>query len=618
MANVNTFDQGSKILQNVDVSSMVTALALGIAEAQERLDTNSVSQLIRLSESKVAGKSLLELGFQPAFYAFDYADISAQISLKMAVKEEVEVDFSLAVDYKSNTTFDKDFFDQLKKNKNKSRSKYSKTQKDIALKANTSEDITVNEKSFKVHKEEGSYSKVEKSEEEIRDAASELRVESVIEDQNELTQTTNANNIFIRREDGFIVIVEPKFNAKVEALLKMESSYDGNAKDIHLNAKNTPDAFDKITSFEQTLKNAATANDDANPGTTESVTGINSAGIHKVNGGSVNITPYVFYFDWDKHRMIDFTYSQDVNSNSLTLADAELLALALKEDDNLNITIKGFTDGSGSSSDANTKYNEALGLKRANSFKRELEKLAKKEFGDDRIKTVTEGESLANGSSAKDPIIRKITVEFTNSNPSDYLFFEGGDVTTGANVPNASNLPNDEFLDKKAVTPAGTRPDITFTYGGNAVVFTEGSSTELSESSLTQNNHLLKEFFIEKFNGTYYLLHEETKVNYFIHSKENKEIDVKVNNEASAEMDKETTKVYVGETQNEFSKLKESQKDFQGDRSLAISGSLDVRYARQFNMSVEGNASVSARMISVPPPTALENYIQSLTNTNSN
>ncbi|MEM6721261.1 MAG: hypothetical protein AAF611_18180 [Bacteroidota bacterium] len=619
MADVNTFDQGSKILQNVDVSSMVTALALGIAEAQERLDTNSVSQLIRLSESKVAGKSLLELGFQPAFYAFDFADISAKISLKMALKEEVEVDFSLSVDYKNNTTFDKDFFDQLKKSKNKSRSKYSKTQKDIALQAKTSEDISVNEKSFKVHKEEGSYSKIEKSEEEIRDAANELRVESVIEDKNELTQTTNANNIFIREEDGFIVIVEPKFNDKAEALLKMESSYDGNAKAINLNAKNTPDAFDKITSFEQTLRNAITSNDDGNAGTSESVVGINSAGIHRINGGNLEITPYTFYFDWDKHRMIDFTYSQGVNANSLTLADAELLAMALKEDDDLNITIKGYTDGSGSDSDANTQYNLELGRKRALSFKRELEKIAQKDFSDSRIQIVTEGEALANGSSSKDPIIRKVTVEFANNNPSDYLFFEGGDITTGASVPNASNLPNDEFVYKKAITAVPSpRPDITFTYGGNAVVFTEGSTTDLSSSSLSQNNSLLNEFFVEKFNGAYYLLHEEAKVNYFIHSKENKEVNVRVNNEASADMNKETTKVYVGETQNEFSKLKQSQKDFKGDRSLAISGSLDVRYARQFSMSVEGNASVSARMISVPPPTALENYIQTLTNTNSN
>ncbi len=618
MADVNTFDQGSKILQNVDVSSMVTALALGIAEAQERLDTNSVSQLIRLSESKVAGKSLLELGFQPAFYAFDYADISASISLKMAVKEEVEVDFSLSVDYKNNTTFDKNFFDDLKENKSNSLSQYSKTQKDISLEAKTSEDISINEKSFKVHKEEGSYSKVEKAEEQMRDAANELRVESVIDDKKELTQTTNANNIFIRREDGYIVIVEPKFNAQAEALLKMESSYDGTARPIELNGKATPDKFDKITSFEQTLKNAAIGNDDGNSGTSEIVTGINSAGVHKVNGGNVAITPYVFYFDWDKHRMIDFTYSQGVNSNSLTMADAELLALALKEDDNLNITIKGFTDGSGSTSTANTKYNEALGLKRAKAFKKELEKYARKEFGDDRIKTATEGENLANGSSAKDPVIRKITIEITNSSPSDYIFFRGGNVSTAAKIPATSNLSNDEFLDKRAITTPSTRPDVTFTHGGTSVVFADGSSTELSESSLTQSNHLLHKFFVEKFNGVYYLLHEETKINYFIHSKENKEVDVKVKNVSSSTMDKESTEIYVGETQNDLSKLKQSSQDFTGDKSVAISGSLDVRYARQFNMSVEGNASVSARMISVPPPTALENYIQSLTNTTSN
>ena len=605
MADVKTFDQGSKILQNVDVSSMVTALALGIAEAQERLDTNSVSQLIRLSESKVAGKSLLELGFQPAFYAFDYADISAQISLKMAQKEELEVDFSLSVDYKNNTTFDKDFFDELKNNKSKSLSKSSKTQKDISLQAKTSQDISVNEKSFKIHKEEGSYSKIEKAKEQMRDETNELRVESVVEDKKTLEENSSTN-VYISKEEGYVIVKEPYIHTDTEGLLKLDSSsYPTVNPKPEITLKATPlTKFTKEDNFAKTLGNARTA---IGAGT---ATGINADGIHRVG---VAKKVYEFFFGWDKYN-IDYAYSTGVKSDSVNQADVTALAMLLKRDPTLIITVKGYTDGSGSTSQANANYNQKLGQKRADSFRSELSKIAGVAFTDARVKTETEGESLANGSSAKDANIRKVTVVFPAGAP-DYILFNGGNITkTGASPKNTGP---DHFVYVEATnSSANTGLDITFKYGGKTYVLRQGATNNLS--SLVNSKGKYQELFIEKVNETYYLLHEETKINYFIHSKENKEVNVKVNNEASADMNKETTKVYVGETQNEFSKLKKSQKDFKGDRSLAISGSLDVRYARQFSMSVEGNASVSARMISVPPPTALENYIQSLTNTNSN
>jgi len=601
MADVKTFDQGSKILQNVDVSSMVTALALGIAEAQERLDTNSVSQLIRLSESKVAGKSLLELGFQPAFYAFDYADISASISLKMAVKEEVEVDFSLSVDYKNNTTFDKDFFNQLKQNKSKSLSKYSKTQKDIALKAKTSEDVSVNEKSFKIHKEEGSYSKVEKAKEQMRDEANELRVESVIEDERVLEENSSTD-VYIAKEEGYVVVKEPYVHTDTEGLLKMDSSSYPTSNPKPVITLKTGKTFEKATDFATTLTSARSVNG----GT---VIGINADGIHRSGGKKV----YEFFFGWDKYD-IDYAYSNGVKSDAVNQADVTALAMLLKRDSSLNITVKGYTDGSGSTSDKNAKYNEALGQKRADSFRSELSKIAGVTFDDTRVKTETEGEALANGSSAKDATIRKLTVVFP-SGAADYIQFNGGEITVSGADPKTVG-PNYFVYVKANNSSTASGLDITFKYGGKTYVLRDSLANQLS--SLVNSKGKYQELYIEKVNETYYLLHEETKINYFIHSKENKEVNVKVNNEASADMNKETTKVYVGETQNEFSKLKQSQKDFKGDRSLAISGSLDVRYARQFNMSVEGNASVSARMISVPPPTALENYIQSLTNTNTN
>ena len=95
MANIKDLKEGAEILQNVDVGNIFTSLALGIAEAQEKLDNNSVAQIIKLSEQKIGDKSLLELGFVPAFYAFTEANINASISLKMAMKESLDVNVKL-------------------------------------------------------------------------------------------------------------------------------------------------------------------------------------------------------------------------------------------------------------------------------------------------------------------------------------------------------------------------------------------------------------------------------------------------------------------------------------------------------------------------------------------
>ncbi len=599
--NVQKFDEGSKILKNIDVSSIVSGLALGIAEAQERLDNNSISQLIRLADTKVAGKSLLEFGFQPAFYAFDYADVSASIQLKMAVQESVSVDFSIEASYSSNTTFNKDFFNQLRKNKSKSTSKYSKTQKTIALEAKTSKNVSVNEESFKIHEEEGSISKIESAEEKMRDDSEELRVESVIDNKQELTNETNSD-VYIREENGYIVITNPIEHTNVTALLKLDPDYT-TAKDIRIKGGSTVNAsslFSKTGDFNTTLTNATTANNGNSPTTPGEVVGINKNGIRR---GTTD-TPYAFYFGWDKHK-VNYDYAYNQSNPSLTTDDIELLAFVLKES-TLKITIKGYTDGSGSDSQANSDYNKALGLKRATALKEALEGFAGKKL-DSQITTETYGEDLATNSD-KLPEIRKVTIEFDATTLFDFIYFQGGHITTGA----TTSAP-EEYVYLLATNPTVDK-DVIFQFGSTTYTLVDIANTINRFSALTNNKGKIDEFFVEKHNESYYLLHEEAKVNYFLHSKENKEINVEIENKASAELDKDKTDIYVSDTQNDTSKLKESSKDFEGDRAFAVSGSLDVRYARQFGMSIEGNASVSARMVSVPPPTALENYIQSLSN----
>ncbi|WP_430406050.1 hypothetical protein [Fluviicola sp.] len=108
MSDLTKFSEGASILQQVDVSDIFKNLALGIAEAQQKLDDNSIAQAVKMGETLVAGESLLDLGFVPVFYSFQYADISASIYLKMALKESLEFGFGLDLQIAKNKGYTED------------------------------------------------------------------------------------------------------------------------------------------------------------------------------------------------------------------------------------------------------------------------------------------------------------------------------------------------------------------------------------------------------------------------------------------------------------------------------------------------------------------------------
>ena len=109
MPDIQEFKDAT-ILQNVDVSEIITSLALSVVKAQSKLDKNSFDQLTRFGEYKFEGKSLLELGFIPAFYNFSEATFSTSMSIKMVSQEELgaNVNFIIGanVDVRSNRQFE--------------------------------------------------------------------------------------------------------------------------------------------------------------------------------------------------------------------------------------------------------------------------------------------------------------------------------------------------------------------------------------------------------------------------------------------------------------------------------------------------------------------------------
>lgn len=90
-----------QVLADASVADFITSLGLGIAEAQTALDANSINQLpefVRPIDS-LGGRSLIELGLSPAFYHYQHADLSCSLQLTLKVSENLSVGVGVSGSY---------------------------------------------------------------------------------------------------------------------------------------------------------------------------------------------------------------------------------------------------------------------------------------------------------------------------------------------------------------------------------------------------------------------------------------------------------------------------------------------------------------------------------------
>ena len=172
MSDLTNFSEGASVLQQVDVSDIFKNLALGIAEAQQKLDDNSIAQAIKLAETQINGVSLLELGFAPVFYGFQYADISASINLKMGLKESMEFGFGLDLRIANTKGYAETDHQFLSENSYSETSEEYKTTRDVSFRAKEKKAIKINNTFVKQSESLNAKSRVEKFKHDIVNEAS--------------------------------------------------------------------------------------------------------------------------------------------------------------------------------------------------------------------------------------------------------------------------------------------------------------------------------------------------------------------------------------------------------------------------------------------------------------
>lgn len=608
------FEQGANILQQVDVSEIFTSLALGIAEAQQKLDDNSVAQIIRLSETEVAGKSLLELGFVPAFYSFAYADISAKINLKMALKESfdlgVKFDISIASS-KGYTEKDQTF---IKEDKYEHLQSQNKSSKSLTTRANEKSSVKIENKSFSMNENMGCFERVEDFKENI------LNQTSISDVYSEVLAEKITENVSVGcdvwMENGYLTVEEGiEFDKTGVGILKITNANSTNQTDlaIDVNGATSNGGFALVNNFTDSINNAF----GANAGT---VFGITKTGqfYYRKNTTVMNSVDSTFYFLHDdlrapdkRRRGADIIYDQDLKvqvngvndfgqSQTNLATNHKLIHQALrfikKAYPAAVITITGHTDASGGE-----KYNSKLSDKRAKALKSHI-------FGDDvTIDMISKGESAADQSQPTKPKSddRKATITLD----ADYIIFVDGLISEAATPAIADTTkPNRFVFLEDYVTDSNKK--LKFKYGVEIFQLEIASDyTAVQDYVRTKTQSFIQE---ERYDRTY-SLHNEAVLKYYFFSKDSKEISIEHSKETSEDANSTQDSFMSTDTVNSQSKMNDNVKENSKNNSFAMNASLDLRMSKQFEMSMEGSASMSARLVAVPAPEAFIIHIKNPT-----
>lgn len=597
MADIKDFKEGANILQNVDVGNIFTSLALGIAEAQEKLDNNSVAQIIKLSEQKIGDKSLLELGFVPAFYAFTEANINASISLKMAMKESLDVNVKLNASYTNDNSLTKDQAEFINSNKFSKGYNENKSSKSITLKASETNKVKIENESIAIKQEEGCVKMIEKFEDKVLE--NEKISEVLHEIHSEQTIENKSKKLNVSVVNGYVCISQPHIVSTDYGVLKI-TDYATDLE-IKLDGGNT-NKFNVITDLSTTLPVANTAN-------TGIVYGFSKDGTYwELDGAVWKQTKLEIFFKHDDERDVtnkairlgdrlyfdtDVRTAGDVN-NTPVINSGSLLAILKKLNTVLGltsetVTIVGETDSSGKDA-----YNEKLGMRRAMAFKTLLTKLGCNPT------SIGETKAKAGGDDVKNATNRRASITL----PADYIVFEGGKIKTTA-TPEINAIKKNKFIVLKE-TAFFVSGDKTIRYGQTAINFTTEDSLTNVETDLKSKSNT---YLFENRHEVLHLLHKESLLKFSVFTKDASQIKIEKEEQRDENHDIKEDSILINEVFNQESASKRDVSNSDTGSTVAIGGSVDVRYARQFEMSMEGNASMSAKMVALPPPEGFTQFI---------
>lgn len=592
MSEIDKLKSAADILQQVDITDIITNMGIGIAKAQEQLDNNSVKQALALADpaSGFGGKSLLELGFVPAFYSFQFADISAEIELKMRLATEFEIGGSVSLDFNKQGGYSKENLDFLRSDDNSSHREEFKSSRNFSTTANNYESLTIESEEILMEETEGVINRLEKFNNDIQAITTVDR--SLLEIDSAKYSATNIGvsaGAAVLNTGGYIVITLPEA-ATDEGILAV-SSYNEDT-DVEFDDASSGAEFAIGASALNTFGGIYGAAEAGNGSGT--IIGFNGFE-NKYYDTAASSKVIELYFDFNQHSAVlalDQLLTDSINGsrdNTIEKPIFQILAKILANDTNAKISITGHTDGSGAKG-----YNILLSERRAESLKTWLIKNGATEG---QIKTFGKGEELAGADQTKNLTYRKVIVEFTST--IDYFHFLGG-AFDGDTANTGGIIPNSFIYADFSASLSAAPYSISFDVGAAAAVSVAGSFANLA--AITSLSIVADNFSTEIIDNSAYLLHNESRIKYSVYSNQKENMVFQTGSNKSETFEDTESKYLVDETSNTTTRIKKDSEKIENPSTVAAGVSIEGRYSRQFSIDVSGNARIAARLVALPAP----------------
>ncbi|MNK05420.1 hypothetical protein D3C87_233020 [compost metagenome] len=605
MSDLTKFSDGASILQQVDVSSIFKSLAMGIAEAQQKLDDNSIAQAVKLAETTIDGVSLLELGFVPVFYAFQYADISASINLQMAMKQELEFGFGLEIELATKKGYSEDDRTFIGQDSYEETQKEYTAKKEVTFRAGVKNSVTIENHAYTLNENLQAKSRIESLKEEV--LAKESNIEQIYDEIKFKKLTEDKSRGIDVWVDGGYLRVETGLNFQATngvGILKI-ADYGSNQA-IDLNGAGSAGNFNLDGDIVSTLEQAEAAK-----GSGGTIYGISKSGaLFEFHSGSWKPISSKFYFAYNRD---DITYGKDLSHDGDAAGDVihpapvsgfvnmnhnrhtdihKVLRMIQKHDPKAVITVTGVTDPKGGSN----PNNQSLAKRRAERLRNHI-------FGTGNAVNVVTG-AMNNPNGGSDLKERYATVTLN----ADYIVFIGGAVNKSA-TPGKTAEDANKFVYTDH-TSDGNFEKMDVKYGDIALAYSIDESGKNIETLAQFVKGKLKENSYEKIDGRHYFLEDEAVVKFYLLTNKSEDIKVEHQDESSSEGTENTNSFISSKTKNKKSLLGESLNKKSKDSSFALGASVDFRLSRQFEMSMEGNSAMSARLVAAPAPAGFLNFVQ--------
>lgn len=603
MPGIQQFQQGAQVLQQVDVSDIFISLAMGIADAQSKLDDNSIAQLTKLAQTKVGDKSLLELGFMPTFYAFQYADISASIHLRMALKESITLGAQATFDLAKSKGFSDKEARFASSDNYKSLMQEYKSSRSFSFKASKKSSVRIFEREYGYQIQNDFRKALRELREDIsRHEKIDLVIQEILAQ--DLT-IKSATGLYVWQDRGLLRVqkrldFEPGIRI---GILRLKELNNNDQFDLDGSITTDNNSFSNNSTFKDLVQAARSAN------TNGKVYGISSEGkfYSDLNNNEVPTEIYFRFNDFEILYDENLKYTNDKNDLVINIGSNshinknhthhplfhQCLRLIHEKDPEVIFTITGYTDPVGGKS----KTNELLARKRAESLRSHI-------FNDPSRDNIVIKTQTSDSGSNSDLRLRKAEIELNHH----YIIFIGGNITENA-TPGPTEHASNKFIWLYDIPDQPDKFSVDIQYGGEEIEIMSEDNIEDVINKIMDKGLMHSQ---DSELKVHYLLHEEAVVKMTLFS-EKEEIS-EMENTVTEEQEKAGAEsaAIVSEEKSKISNALSHLSEKSGMQTFGLGVSVDFRFARQFEMEVSGNASMSARMVALPPPEGFKLYIQSL------